>query len=130
MGKSHAALTVLFLLGAVLAGCGPRVSVTRVGGLYEAKPKDCDIRFEQIDFQQGQARYKHIGMVTIHGDAEDLQFDDTNKQRVRTKACSLGGDIASLNASHSSGSTGVLQFNVWRAQSSEEGDTAGDGQTI
>ncbi len=107
-------LFVLGLLG--LAGCGPNLSVMRTGGLYPAKDKTCRVAFENLSFQQASARYEQIGLITLSG---RFELDDKNREAVRAKACSMGADAVSLNASADFGSRlvgGMTQFLVLKSR--------------
>jgi hypothetical protein len=83
-------------VAASLAGCGPNISTVRVGGLYPAKDKSCD-----IPFVKSNAGYEMIGLVTVSNHAE---LGDKIRRAVQERACVLGGDAIGLNASVDPGS--------------------------
>lgn len=100
----------LLLLGAC-AGVGYHVTPVRSGALYTSKGDRCGIRFENVSFQEGAAKYENLGLVTLTGTSGD-DFTDAMKADVEKAACHMGGDAVSLNASV----PGSFQFLVWRAK--------------
>ncbi len=108
-----------------LLACGPSFYAQRVNGLYESRPDDCEIRFENIPAADAMAKYDHIGMVTITGSGSN-DFTPELKERVRQEACKLGGQVVTFNASNDAGMVGMSQFMVFRDKASVEAPAAGD----
>ena len=104
----------LFLLStAGLAGCisSYQVSPIRSGALYPSKGAACTVQFQNLNFQEGSAKYENLGLVSLTGASTD-ELTPAMKKDVERAACKMGGDAVSLNAS----APGILQFIVWRAR--------------
>ena len=98
----------------VASGCSSfnyTVTPIRSGALYTSKGDRCGIRFDNLTFLEGSAKYENLGMVTLSGGRSD-EFSDSMKADVEKAACHMGGDAVSLNAS----GPGFYQFIVWRAR--------------
>jgi hypothetical protein len=83
----------------------------RVGALYPSKGEGCSIQFQNLNFQEGSAKYENLGLISLMADGGD-EFTPQMKKDVERAACKMGGDAVSLNASM----PGHFQFNVWRAR--------------
>jgi hypothetical protein len=104
-------LSCLTLLACASMTSGYLVTPMRSGALYTSKGDTCGIRFENVSFQEGAAKYEQLGLVTLSGTTGD-DFTDAMKKDVEKAACHMGGDAVSLNAS----APGMFQFLVWRAK--------------
>lgn len=106
-------LLIVSLLGLGLAACMStyRVTPTRSGALYASKGAACAVQFQNLNFQEGSAKYENLGLVSLTGTSGD-EFTPQMKKDVERAACKMGGDAVSLNAS----APGVFQFIVWRAR--------------
>ncbi len=106
------ALVALVAVGA-LAGCTSsyRVSPIRSGALYPSKGAACSVQFQNLNFQEGSAKYENLGLVSLTGVSTD-EFTPEMKKDVERAACKMGGDAVSLNAS----APGIFQFIVWRSR--------------
>src|SRR5262249_40038830 len=52
----------------LVVGCGGhQISAIRSGALYPSKGDDCDVRFENLNFQEASSKYEHLGLVTLTG---------------------------------------------------------------
>jgi hypothetical protein len=98
---------------AALAGCmsSYRVSPIRSGALYPSKGAACKVQFQNLNFQEGSAKYENLGLVSLTGASTD-EFTPEMKKDVERAACKMGGDAVSLNAS----APGIFQFIVWRSR--------------
>src|SRR5450631_1267502 len=61
------ALVVSLLLPAACSSLSYTVTPVRAGGLYTSKGDRCGIRFDNLNFQEGLAKYENLGMVTLSG---------------------------------------------------------------
>ena len=120
-------LTLIFITLAAVA-CGPNISTIRTGGLYPPKDDACHVTIENLDYQHATAAYDQIGLISVaNGD-----LTDKVRARVRAKACQMGADALSLNASADFGSSLVgpfTQFLVLRKKESAQPATATVPQT-
>jgi hypothetical protein len=109
--KTFAWLSFLSAIG--LAGCigSYRVIPIRSGALYPSKGAACTVQFQNLNFQEGSAKYENLGLISLTGTSGD-DFTPEMKKDVERAACKMGGDAVSLNAS----SPGSFQFIVWRAR--------------
>ena len=105
------ALVVSLVLPAACSSLSYTVTPIRAGGLYTSKGDRCGIRFDNLNFQEGLAKYENLGMVTLSGGRSD-EFSDAMKADVERAACHMGGDAVTLNTS----GPGFYQFIVWRAR--------------
>jgi hypothetical protein len=96
-----------------LAACTTsyRVTPIRTGALYPSKEAACTVQFQNLNFQEGSAKYENLGLVSLTGSGGD-EFTPQMKKEVERAACKMGGDAVSLNAS----APGIFQFIVWRAR--------------
>ena len=104
----------LWVAASAVAGCSSfnyTVTPIRSGALYTSKGDRCGIRFDNLTFLEGSAKYENLGMVTLSGGRSD-EFSDSMKADIEKAACHMGGDAVSLNAS----GPGFYQFIVWRAR--------------
>ena len=119
-GASHARTRTLDRDGAVRrswrsppAAANTNISSIRSGALYPSRGDSCKVTFENLDYQHATAAYDQIGLITVsNGD-----ITDKVREEVRQKACRLGADALSLNASVDFGSRmvgGMTQFLVLR----------------
>jgi len=106
-----AGLASVLALACGAGGLGYHVTPIRSGALYSSKGDRCGIKFENLNFQEGSAKYENLGLVTLTGTGGD-EFTDPMKADVEKAACHMGGDAVSLNA----GAPGMFQFIVWRAK--------------
>ena len=117
------------LLGLALAACGgPNISTIRMGALYSPKGDGCHVAFENLDYQHATAAYENIGLITV----SNGELTDKVREAVRKKACSLGADALSLNASVDTGSRlvgGMTQFMVLRKRAPEPQSATAPAQT-
>ncbi len=104
-------LSCLALVACGSMTSGYRVTPMRTGALYTSKGDVCGIRFENVNFQEGSAKYEQLGLVSLSGTTGD-DFTDAMKKDVEKAAGPRGGDAVSVNAS----APGVFQFLVWRAK--------------
>jgi hypothetical protein len=112
--KTISWLTLLFFVALLaLAGCmsAYRVTPIRSGALYPSKGAACTVQFQNLNFQEGSAKYENLGLISLSGAGGD-EFTPPMKKDVERAACKMGGDAVSLNAS----APGVFQFIVWRAR--------------
>ena len=111
-----------------LGACGPNISSIRTGTLYPPKDAACHVAFENLDFQHATAAYDNIGLITVSGG----DVTDKVREQVRKKACSLGADALSLNASVDTGSAmvgGMTQFLVLRKRAETTPTASAPAQT-
>src|SRR5690554_4600525 len=106
-----------FLLVLILCLCTPYYLTTqRTGALYPAK-ENCNVDFENISFNEAQAKYDFIGFVTISG-ASSNAFTEQMKADVTTKTCEMDDDVVCLNSSFDNtanyGGGAVFQMAVFR----------------
>ena len=103
--------SLLLLLLAACSAVSYTVTPVRIGALYTSKGDRCGIRFDNLNFQEGMAKYENLGLVTLQGGRSD-EFSDAMKADVERAACHMGGDAVTLNTS----GPGFYQFIVWRAR--------------
>ena len=105
-------LLALLSLGA-LAACTTsyRITPVRSGALYPSKGAACTVQFQNLNFQEGSAKYENLGLISLTGSGSD-EFTPQMKKDVERAACKMGADAVSLNAS----APGIFQFIVWRAR--------------
>lgn len=102
----------------------------RMGRLYPARSASCDVRYENLTFQEANAKYEQIGLVSLSGTSDEPQaWEGITKQKLQPKACELGGTVVTMNASGGQGSvlgmgTGIVQFAVWHEKAGATGATA------
>lgn len=110
------------LMGTCLLGCSNlHASGMRTGRAYPARAADCAMRFENLTFQEANAKYEQVGLVSLTGvDSEASTWEGETKARLLPKACELGGTVVTPNAAGGQGSvpivgygTGMVQFVVW-----------------
>jgi hypothetical protein len=118
VSRSLALAVPWFLAGGGLlaggAGCSSfnySVTPVRMGALYTSKGDHCGIRFDNLTFQEGAAKYENLGLITLQGGRSD-EFTDAMKADVEKAACHMGGDAVTINTS----GPGFYQFIVWRAR--------------
>lgn len=99
------------LLGLVGCTSSYRLTPIRSGALYPSKGPACTVKFQNLNFQEGSAKYENLGLVSLTGSGSD-EFTPEMKKDVERAACKMGGDAVSLNAS----APGIFQFIVWRAR--------------
>lgn len=64
------------LAAAALAACASyQVTPSRVGALYQSEGDACEVRFENLGWQEASASHQHLGLVTISG-APSSEFTD------------------------------------------------------
>jgi hypothetical protein len=104
---------VSLLALAALASCTSsyRLTPIRSGALYPSKGAACTVKFQNLNFQEGSAKYENLGLISLTGSTSD-EFTPQMKTDVERAACKMGGDAVSLNAS----APGIFQFIVWRAR--------------
>lgn len=106
---SWLSLASIFALAACVSSY--RVTPIRSGALYPSKGAACTVQFQNLNFQEGSAKYENLGLVSLTGTDGD-EFTPQMKKDVERAACKMGGDAVSLNAS----APGIFQFIVWRAR--------------
>jgi hypothetical protein len=98
-----------------------RATSIRMGRMYPAQGSTCDLRFENLTFQEASAKYEQIGLVQLTGtgEAQPQGWEGDTKAQLAPKACEMGGTVVTVNAT-SGGSnvgfgmgTGMIQFAVW-----------------
>jgi len=98
-----------------------RATSMRMGRMYPARESTCDLRFENLTFQEASEKYEPIGLVQLTGtrEAQPQGWEGDTKAQLTPKACELGGTVVTVNAA-SGGSnvglgmgTGMIQFAVW-----------------
>jgi hypothetical protein len=113
-----------WLLALTLAACGgPNISSIRMGSLYPPRGESCRVPFENLDYQHALAAYEQLGLITVSGG----DVTDKVREKVRQKACAMGADALSLNASVDTGSSmvgGMTQFLVLRKRAEPTTATA------
>ena len=115
--KTFARRSLLSVFGLValgaLGGCmsSYRVSPIRSGALYPSKGAACNVQFQNLNFQEGSAKYENLGLVSLTGASTD-ELTPEMKKDVERAACKMGGDAVSLNAA----APGIFQFIVWRSR--------------
>ena len=102
----------------ITSACGiaNNTSVSRMGAMYPPNAANCQIKWENMNFQQASAAYNVIGMVTLTGPGA-TELSDKNKESIRAAACKTGGEAVSLNASNDTGSAmvgGTIQYLILR----------------
>ena len=122
MSTSRVFVLVLAISGSVaaLGGCSSlHASGMRMGRTYPARPASCDIRYENLTFQEANANYEQVGLVSLSGTSDEPQaWEGITKQRLQPKACEIGGTVVTMNAAGGPGAvmgmgTGIVQFAVW-----------------
>ena len=115
----------------VVSGCSTvNATSMRMGRTYPARPASCDVRYENLTFQEAYAKYEQIGLVSLSGTSDEPQaWEGVTKQKLQPKACELGGTVVTMNASGGQGSvmgmgTGMVQFAVWHEKAGATGATA------
>lgn len=133
MSTSRALVLALSACTAVaaLAGCSSlHASGMRMGRLYPARSASCDVRYENLTFQEANAKYEQIGLVSLSGTSDEPQaWEGITKQKLQPKACEIGGTVVTMNGAGGGGSvmgmgTGMVQFAVWREKGGATGATA------
>lgn len=108
---------------AALVGCGPNLHASGMssGKLQEPLPEGCPVKFENVGFQEAQAKFEQVGMVTLTGTDESYTafWKGKTKKELWPKVCKLGGTIVTPNGAMAGESvmgvgTGMIQFMVWR----------------
>jgi hypothetical protein len=104
----------------VLAGCSSIHAVSqRMGRVFPPKADGCAVRFENLTFQEANAKYEQVGLVTLSGTSSQPQsWEGETRDRLWPKVCEIGGTIVTPNAMASGesvmgGGTGMIQFSVW-----------------
>ncbi len=119
-------LIALSLLVVSVAACSSlNASAMRTGAVVPGRAANCDVRFDNVDFQAASGKYQQVGMVTLSGTKDQpIAWEGETKQRLQPKACELGGTVVTLNAGMNQSAAGfgagMIQFMVWRDK------TAGD----
>src|SRR5438132_12626132 len=71
----------------------------RVGRIYPSLPAGCAVRFENLTFQEANARYDQVGLVTLSGASNQPQaWEGETRDRLWPKVCEVGGNVVTLNA--------------------------------
>jgi hypothetical protein len=109
--KPIARLSLALLTGLAACAGSYRVTPIRSGALYPSKGAACIVQFQNLNFQEGSAKYENLGLVSLTGTSGD-EFTPQMKKDVERAACKMGGDAVSLNAS----APGIFQFIVWRSR--------------
>ena len=104
-------LSLALLTGLAACAGSYRVTPIRSGALYPSKGAACTVQFQNLNFQEGSAKYENLGLVSLTGTDGD-EFTPQMKKDVERAACKMGGDAVSLNAS----APGIFQFIVWRSR--------------
>ena len=89
--------------------------------MYPTQGSTCNLRFENLTFQEAYEKYEHIGLVTLTGTGEDQPqgWEGDTKAQLTPKACEIGGTVVTVNATFGGSNagfgmgTGMLQFAVW-----------------
>lgn len=98
----------------------------RVGKLYPSQPEGCEVRFENLDFQEANATLEQVGLVTLSGASDQPQaWEGETQEKLWPKVCEMGGTIVTPNAMAGSGTymgmgTGMIQFSVWRDRTASQ----------
>jgi hypothetical protein len=109
--KTIPCLSLALLTGLAACTGSYRVTPIRSGALYPSKGAACTVQFQNLNFQEGSAKYENLGLVSLTGTDGD-EFTPQMKKDVERAACKMGGDAVSLNAS----APGIFQFIVWRSR--------------
>jgi hypothetical protein len=109
--KTIPCLSLALLTGLSACAGSYRVTPIRSGALYPSKGAACTVQFQNLNFQEGSAKYENLGLVSLTGTDGD-EFTPQMKKDVERAACKMGGDAVSLNAS----APGIFQFIVWRSR--------------
>jgi len=110
--KTITRLSLLSLLSLLaLAGCmsSYRVTPIRSGALYPSKGAACTVEFQNLNFQEGSAKYENLGLVSLTGATGD-EFTPQMKKDVERAACKMAAtrsrSMRRARASSSSSSGG------------------------
>jgi hypothetical protein len=108
--------TVLLFLAALVltAACGPgiRVSSSRTGKGQPPKAADCEIRFEDLPYQEAVTTYEEIGQIWLTGDGAVNELTESQKALLRPEACKLGGEVVTVGSAVGSGASSNAIFLV------------------
>lgn len=107
-----------------ITGCSTMHATSmRVGRIAPAKAAGCNVRFENLTFQQASAKYEQVGMVTLSGTSTQPQaWKGETKEKLWPKVCEIGGSVVTPNAMAGGETvmgigTGSIQFSVWNKKS-------------
>ena len=97
--------------------------VTRTGGLYPPRGASCDVTFERTQAGTAMAQYEQVGMITFAG-SNAAELDQELRDRVRTEACKLGGNVVIFNTATGAGMASNSQFLVFSKPAPSEEKSA------
>ena len=68
-----------------------RATSIRMGRMYPAQGSTCDLRFENLTFQEASAKYEQIGLVQLTGtgEAQPQGWEGDTKAQLAPKACEM-----------------------------------------
>lgn len=105
---------------ALLGGCSNiHATGMRMGRFYPSLSANCPVTFENLTYQEANARYEQIGLVSLSGTSDQPQaWEGETRERLWPKVCEMGGTVVTANAmmggqSTLGGGTGMIQFAVW-----------------
>jgi hypothetical protein len=92
------------LLAVVLVSCaGTQSATSTTGAPRAARPADCQLLMANLeDLNEGgqlAGKYEPVGSVTVSANPGATATDPNVKAEVRTKACSMGGEVIVLVSS-------------------------------
>jgi hypothetical protein len=105
-------LTSLFLLTA----CATTTKVDNLDSAYNAKEKDCEIRF--YNDEKPNNPYEVIGKIESHIEKNlffggKAKLEDEAYKELRLKACGLGGDAVIIDDSIETSAAETSHVHVW-----------------
>ncbi len=82
---------------------------------YLLRDQHATVVFEQAPVLEVNSQYRHIGVITVSG-PDASKMDGAIREKLRVRACEIGGDLVSPSASPSTADAQTAQFNVYRDQ--------------
>jgi hypothetical protein len=116
--------------GVLLAvGCGPSIGENRMKS-FPSKAANCDLKAIaalKMEDWMGGGEWEVIGTVSLSDESQSVSFSEKNKELVRPRVCSMGGEAISIQTLHAEGamaSTTTINYVVLRKRSPAGGAPA------
>src|SRR5262245_52756039 len=104
-------LACLFLVACAPKGPQADIHVIRMATLAPARPAGCKVEFLNVHPGAAMLALQQLGMITVQYEGALMQ---AILDKVRDRACALGGDTVTFNTAMEGQRGGVVQFLVFK----------------